>query len=426
MARQRREETPDADIATQGPAFDEETPPPITEEQADFGDDVADIVTAPRAVGLSAFGEVAKQFKAWRPAREVLTRVRAVPTIFPQVDHATRVGGWPIQRIHVIHGQSNHGKTVFSHGLGLSFLKRNHIYALVDAEMTTPITWLESLMGPYADANTFLAMRPKTYEQCVDDVRRLCNGIAEARVKGKIPPDTTALIVVDSIRKLVPDSILERIKKMGADSEKGSVDGYGGRAAQMRAALNAAWMDELVPLMHDTNCAITLIARESEDPNADANDRMYGNDWKMGGGKSLEFESSLIARIQRAGYVHETSDTKSPVIGERIRVDIRKTKVAAKQDKVIRCHFHISNGAQTPEGFDPARDLIELGLTVGVIKRASEGSTWLLFERNRWQGLNQAAKKVSSSPELLATLDAAVREKFVSVNPLEVADVEDA
>ena len=62
---------------------------------------------------LDAVGAVAKRFTSWRPATEVLTRVEAQPTIFVQLDEATRVGGWPIQRFGLVHGESGHGKTSY-------------------------------------------------------------------------------------------------------------------------------------------------------------------------------------------------------------------------------------------------------------------------------------------------------------------------
>lgn len=371
------------------------------------------------AKGLAAFANAAKSFKSFRPARETLKRVRAVPTVFPQLDHATRVGGWPIDRVAVIHGVSNEGKTLLMHGIGLSFLQRGHIYALIDAEMTTPITWLENLYGAYADADTFLASRPKSYEEAVDDVRRLCTTVHDLRSTGKVPPDTTALIVVDSIRKLVPEDLIARIKKSGASGDKGSVDGFGGAAGRMRAGMNAAWLDELVPLVYHAGCAITFIARESEDPNADARDKMFGNDWKMSGGKALEFDSSLIARVKRDDWIRSSAgDYKSPVIGERHRVDIRKTKVAGKQDKIARSYFHTSNGVASPEGFDRARDVLELASRLEVVRTSG---SWLTWGKYRWQGEARAVDKLRADPEVMAELEAAAREKFQSVNPPEEA-----
>src|SRR5690606_8630504 len=85
-----------------------------------------------------AMAAVANDLKEFRPAAEVLRHIESVPTIFPQYDAAVRVGGHPISRFTLIHGPSNEGKTVFTQGLGRSFLERGHFFALADAERTTP------------------------------------------------------------------------------------------------------------------------------------------------------------------------------------------------------------------------------------------------------------------------------------------------
>jgi RecA/RadA recombinase len=362
------------------------------------------------------FADIAARSSGFRPARETLKRVRAVPTIFPDYDRATRVGGHPIDRVCLVHGPSNHGKTVMAHGLGLSFLRRGHMYCLIDAEMTSPITWLEALLREHADSAGFLASRPKSYEQAVDDVRKVCAGLVEARVKSRVPEDTSALFVVDSVRKLVPEDIVARIKKMGAEGEKGSVDGYGGRAAQMRAALNAAWLDELTPLMYHAGCAILFISRESEDPDADATARRFGRAYKVGGGKALLFDSSLAMRVEREAFIYpngrrsqdEEKRETEVAVGERHRVTIHKTKVAAKQDREEVCYFHTSNGAgAVPEGFDRARDVLMLAEELGVAKKSG---AWLQFRKQRWQG--EARFVATVKPETLYEMEAACRARF--------------
>ena len=66
---------------------------PIKATEIDF-DEVEE--SAPhRDPKRKALAKVAATFSAWKPAREVMTAVRAVPTIFPQYDRATRVGGHP-------------------------------------------------------------------------------------------------------------------------------------------------------------------------------------------------------------------------------------------------------------------------------------------------------------------------------------------
>jgi recombination protein RecA len=354
------------------------------------------------------FADIAARSKSFRPAREVLRRVRAVPTIFPVVDWKMQVGGWPTERVAVIHGPESNGKTVFSHGIGLSFLRRGHLYSLVDAEMTTPIDWCEQLMGGYASSGAFTALRPRSYEQAVDGVRAQAEAIAEQREKGRLSPDTTCLFVIDSIRKLVPEDIQARIRKSGAEGADGSVDGFSGAAGRMRAALNAAWLDELVPLMHDTRCAIAFIGRESDDPTADARDRQFGNDWKLTGGRGMRFDSSMTVRIVRSGFTNlDPSDKKSQVVGQVHRVEIRKTKVAANEDRVDVGFFHTSNGKQSPEGFDRARDVLMLADEMGVTERKG---TWLSFGGTRWQGERKFVETVR--PDTLDSMEGAARAAF--------------
>lgn len=348
--------------------------------------------------------KVAKRFDAWRPAKDVLTNVRAVSTIFTDFNRATRVGGWPVGRFGLIHGPSNHGKTIFVHGLGLSFLQAGHFYAYVDAEHTTPETWLRDLMHAQATNPGFVALRPVTYEETVDAVRDLVEKVAKARNDGDLDEGTTALIVIDSIRKLVPKNLLAKIMKHGADGTKGSIDGAGGRAAQMRAALNAQWLDELTPLLAHTNTSMVFISRETEDPEADANDRRYGNDFKVGGGKALVFDSSLVCRITRAAWVREGTDEKSRVIGEKHRVRIWKTKVGGKEGKHEDAFFHTSNGSFIPPGYDPARDMLDQALERGAVKQ--KGSWYSTSDGEKLaQGKNAVVKYLYDHPDTLAELE---------------------
>jgi recombination protein RecA len=360
-----------------------------------------------RSPQQKVFGEIAARSKSFRPARETLKRVRAVPTIFPWLDWRTRVGGWPIDRVGVVHGPSAAGKTLLCHGLGLSFLKRGHMYCPIDAEMTTPVTWMETLLGPHVDAGACFASRPLSYEQAVDDVRKVANGLAEARAKGRVPPETTCLFVVDSIRKLVPEDLTARIKKFGAEGERGSVDGFSGAAGRMRAALNSAWLDELVPLMYHTGCAILFVGRESDDPNASARDRQFGADWKLTGGRGMYFDSSLVCRVVRDRYVTVGAEESKQVVGERHLVEIHKTKVSAQQDRVEKAYFYTSNGKGAPEGFDRARDLLGLADELGVVKRSG---AWLSWNGKRWQGDARFVETVR--PEQLDELEAALRARF--------------
>src|ERR1019366_9505827 len=375
---------------------------PAAPEIEDFAPEVPE-----RRAGAKVFAEIASRTKGFRQAREVLHRVRAVPTIFPALDHKVRVGGWPIDRVAMVHGPSAAGKSLLTLGLGLSFLRRGHAFAFIDAECSTPDPWLEMMLGRYADDPAFYGSRPASYKQAVDDVRKVAEGIAEARDKKKLPPDTTCLFVVDSIGKLAPLDIQEKIRKFAAESEKGSVDGFSGAAGMIKAALNKAWIDQLVPLMNRTGCAIAFVVREAQDRDASAMARKFGSDWKTTGGGGRFYHASLAVRVSRANMIHEQPDDyKSAIVGERHLVEIHKTKVSARQDVVEKTFFNTSNGLWRPEGFASAPDLLELGRDLDVV----QGTGWLSWNGHRWQGVKRFLTTVTG--EQLAALERDVRAAF--------------
>ena len=375
---------------------------------------------------LDNFALVGERFSAlgWRPAAEVLTPVRAVPTIFPQYDAITRVAGHPTDRVGLVHGPSNNGKTEFCIGLLLSFLLRGHPAALVDAEQTTPVTWLKQLMGAHHASQGFRALRPKTnsYEEVVGMVERFATTIGDARAKGEVDKDTTALLVVDSLRKLTPEKLLaELLKATGADEKDekkpaakksgprdrkkpAGVDGAGGRSGQIKAQINAAWMDRLVPLMSHTGCAIVLIAREYEDNDAGF---FSMDDYKVGGGKSPYYDSSIVLRIVREGWVRDGDGASAVTYGERVRVEVRKTKVGGKDERVPSAYFHTSNGVLVPVGFDLARDLLEYATDNAIV--STSGSHYTLGRRRLGNGKHATVKRLYDEPHLLRELEEAVR-----------------
>lgn len=363
---------------------------------------------------------VAKRFEAFRPARDVMTRVRAVPTRFVQLDHATRVGGWPTERFTLIHGPSNEGKTELALGLEDSFLSLDHFALHLDAERTTPITWFERLSS-HADHPRFFALRPESYEQAVADTRTFLNNVAEAREAGEVPPETAAIVVADSLRKFVPKDLMKEILK--TDAEADDVKGGKDRGAQLKAKMNAAWMDELIPLLERANASFVAIAREMQDPDADVWAKRFGNDYKVGGGSAIYYDASLVLRVEREGWVSHGEGKDRKTYGERRRITIKKTKIGGKTDRVTRCWIHSSNGEFTPFGFDRARDVLDLAVRFGVVTKSG---AWFTYEREDGEGERIAAgehnavKLLTETPDWLATIERDVRSRFADVAPQEL------
>lgn len=366
---------------------------------------------------FKAVANVAGQFDKWRPATEVLTRVQAVPTIFPQLDVATRIMGWPVSRFGLVHGPSGEGKTAFVLGLMLSFLQRGHFAAFIDAERTTPVDWVEVLMGEVATYPGFraLPLPNNSYEEARSGVRQWAEVIGNARAKGDLPDDVTGICVVDSIRKLVPKNLWDKLsKELAADADdkpkKGrraqkpkGIDGAGGRAAQIKAALNAQWMDELVPLLADTRTSVVVIARETDNDSIE----FGADDFKVGGGKALNYESSLRARVQSDYLKHP--DDYNLFVGNRHMMEVYKTKVGGRVERRPRCFFHTSNGILSPAGFDLARDVLELAKNVGVVKQA--GSSYRYDGKSLGMGELKALDKLRADYDLMHQIEMEARNK---------------
>lgn len=314
---------------------------------------------------MAALHEAAAKFQGWDQGREVLTPVRSIPTIFPQFDVATRVRGYPIQRVCMVHGPSNHGKTTFLLGLGRSFLEREHMYFHIDAEFTTPLPWVDENLAECAKFPTFRALRPENFEEVSARVREACVTLSKLRDSGAMPVDTTALFGVDSLQKLVPKDFLVKLLK-----DNDGIDPLKGRGGMVQAMLNSAWMKELIPLMYHHNAALVLLSRERENPGA----TQYQQKYTVGGGAAPYYDSSLVCRITRKEWVKRGSDDNAVVIGEKHMIQVTKTKVGHKDGKTTRCHFHTSNGKHIPAGFDPVRDVLEMAVTSGVVKKIKGGN----------------------------------------------------
>ena len=376
---------------------------------------------------LRGMEAVASSFRSFRPAPEVVRRVESVPTIFPDLDRVIGVGGFPTSRIIVVHGPSNKGKTALTLGLGLSFLRRDHFFGLCDAEQTTPVEWLTDMYGEAFNHPGFTALPVGSYEQTRDGFRDYFETIAKARVAGDIPEDTRALGLVDSIKKLVPKKLWDELQKaVKADGEdepkkrsrfggkpKGGVDGFGGRAGQMKAAFNSAWMDELVPLLAQTRGTMILIARETVEEDAGV---FGGETVTIGGGAALNFDASLRLRVNAYPMSIGEGDART-YIGEKHTVDVLKTKVHAKDEAVPRAVFHSSNGAASPAGFDPARDLLACAMELKVITVA--GSSYRLddggtgFDR-LGQGIDNVLALLRKKPERFEQVDRLCRLRMVA------------
>jgi RecA/RadA recombinase len=369
---------------------------------------------APRAAG-----PFASLPKGWKPASEALDRVRAIQTIFPDFNRATRVGGLPLRRIITVHGPTHGGKTAFVGGLLRSFVDADHVGAYCDAEHATDLTFFDELMGRPVDAiPNLLGMRPESYEETIDAVdtflasmvtarkERMAQAREELKLKKDapvvLPPhlDLAGCLVLDSINKLVPEREIERLKKEGGDA----IDKGWGR---LRAAFNQAFLDHVVPLLGKAETSLVVMVQERDDEDLDP--------WempKLKGGKATQYDASLIVRVMKAKEIAHGEGKDKRIFGFKHRLRIWKSKVGHMDGRWTDATFHMSNGTLAPPGFDTARDALEVAKELGIV----EGDSWLSWRKKRWQGINKAVQSLSGDPEslhaLMAQVNAAIRKEL--------------
>lgn len=350
-------------------------------------------------------------------ATEVIRSVRAVPTIFPWVDCVLGVGGWPTDRFGIVHGPSNNGKTAFVIGQCLSFVQVGHPALFLDAERTTANSgdWLASLMGGLVKSPLFRMKKPDSYEEIVEHTRKFCETIGDAKAHGEVDPDTTGLIVLDSLRKAIPKKLLDQLmKEFGEGAKPGKndrngFDGANGRGNQIKAALNAAWADELTMLLDQTGTSLIVIGREIQ--NTDQSE--WAPTFKLTGGDAIIFEASVQARITES---KRFVDDEKRLLATEHAVEIRKTKIAGKEERFPRAYFHLSTGLDdAPYGFDRARDVLALGRELNII---GDGGRYPFEGENLGHGEANALKTLRNDPELLQRIETKCRLAKMPQNAL--------
>ena len=94
----------------------------------------------------------------------------------------------------------------------------------------------------------FFAERPRSYEETVKRVRDWCLQLKRLRDEERVPEETSGIIVVDSLRKLVPKGLFEQITKVQGEARGKRNNGdVRTRMAQIKAQMNAAWWAGMSP-----------------------------------------------------------------------------------------------------------------------------------------------------------------------------------
>lgn len=260
-----------------------------------------------------------------------------VPTVLPGFNRAIRIGGAPTNCICLVHGPSKGGKTALCLAFVLSFQLQGHFTVYVDAEHTLDKKFASNV-GVNNDLMKYLA--PLTYEETTSKVEELIANFRKGRESGKIHPNRALLFIVDSITKLVPESELEELSKVGK--------GY-----PLRALMNSVWLDRLTPIVGSLPVLFVILAHEKVKLDANQFEKKY----RVKGGEALVYDSTYVVRVQAIGKKKVIRKKKSIAVGILHKAVIEKNKVGICNEQF---NFVMGNGKfGYPIGIDHCSGIVE-------------------------------------------------------------------
>ena len=291
--------------------------------------------------------------------------VETIPTGSLSLDIALGLGGIPKGRIIEIYGPESSGKTTVTLHMIAEVQKRGGIPGFIDAEHALDPVYAKNIG---VDIDNLYISQPDNGEQALE--------ITETMVRS----GAVDIIVVDSVAALVP---------------KAEIDGdMGDSHVGLQARLMSQALRKLTAVISKSNCTVVFINQLREKVGV-----MFGNPETTTGGRALKFYSSVRLDVRRIESLKQAGE----VIGNRTRVKVVKNKIAPPFKEA---EFDIMFG----KGISIVGDIVDLAANVDIINKSG---AWYSYNGQKiGQGRENTKQYLEQNPEILAELDAKIREHY--------------
>jgi recombination protein RecA len=326
---------------------------------------------AKKAVLDKAVGEILKRYGEGSimklgEATNMLT-TDAIPTGSLSLDIALGVGGVPRGRITEIYGPESSGKTTICQHIVAEAQRRGGVGAYIDME--------HALDPNYAakcgvDIDNLLVSQPDTGEQALE--------ITETLVRsGGID-----VVVIDSVAALVP---------------RAEIDGdMGDPTMGVPARLMSQALRKLSGAINQTKTTVVFTNQLRQKIGV-----MFGNPETTTGGQALKFYASIRLDVRRIQAIKVGAE----IIGNRTRVKVVKNKVAPP---FRTAEFDIMYN----EGISKSGDVLDLATQFEIVQK--RGAFFSYGDARLGQGRENAKEYIRQNPELMAEIEAVIRQKALS------------
>jgi recombination protein RecA len=308
----------------------------------------------------------------------VISDIPAISTGSISLDTALGTGGVPRGRIIEIFGPESGGKTTLALHIVSEAQKLGGLAAFVDAEHALDVAYARKIG---VNTDDLLISQPDTGEQALE--------IAETLVRS----GALDVLVIDSVAALVPKAEIEG--EMG-DAQMG-----------LQARLMSQALRKLTGSISRSKTTVIFINQLRMKIGV-----FFGNPETTTGGNALKFYATMRLDIRKISAIKVGQD----VVGFRTRVKVVKNKVAPPFRET---EFDIIFG----EGISKEGDVIDLASGQGIIEKSG---AWYSYKGDRLgQGRDNTRTFLKENPEVLAQIEAEVREKL-GIKPKAAAPKDDS
>ncbi len=325
----------------------------------------------------SALSQIERQFgkgTVMRLGQQAHVSVDVIPSGSLALDAALGVGGYPRGRVVEIYGPESSGKTTLALHAVAEAQKKGGTCAFIDAEHALDPVYAGNLG---INVDELLISQPDSGEQALEIVDMLTRSGA------------VDIIVVDSVAALTPRAEIDG--EMG-DSHMG-----------LQARLMSQALRKLTGSINRSGTMVLFINQIRMKIGV-----MFGNPETTTGGNALKFYASVRLDVRRTGSIKKGDE----VLGNETRVKVVKNKVSPP---FRQANFSIMYG----EGISHAGEVLDMGVEHDLVNKS--GAWYDRGNERIGQGRENAIQYLKEHPEMMAEVEAGVREKLGLLAPSKPA-----
>ena len=249
------------------------------------------------------------------------------PTLFTSYNRATGLGGHPLRKMMIIHGPNQVGKSILALVIGESLSRRGFLSHILDAEYAAEKDWYSQV----ANSRRF------DFVDSLDHMNKLVMDDFKELEKDKAFVGVCEII--DTMTKLMPESVLEKLSKDGPE-----------KMFPAQAGWVSLWMKIIPPKLYRTQSTMVVVLQEREKIDAMA----FGKKYKITLGTALQYDNCLRVRVTHSTKLKEGDQ----MVGVQTHYVVENNKFDGTS--MAEGSFFVSNGkGSVPKGVDYVWEAVE-------------------------------------------------------------------